>query len=75
MLGAAPGSQPCTAIRQHASIKLAEQYVNEASNYWEQGQFDQALKNADQALELDPANQKAAKLRQLALHMQTKTPK
>jgi serine/threonine protein kinase len=75
VLGAAPGSQPCTAIRQHASIKLAEQYVNEASNYWEQGQFDQALKNADQALELDPANQKAAKLRQLALHMQTKPPK
>jgi len=63
------GSQPCTAIRQHASIKLAEQLVNEGTAHLEKGEFDKALRSAEQALDLDPANQDAAKLKRLALQM------
>jgi tetratricopeptide (TPR) repeat protein len=63
------GSQPCTAIRQHASTKLAEQFVNESTAYWEKGEFDKALHSAEKALSLDPANKNAAKLKRLALRM------
>jgi len=37
ILSASASSEPCTAIRQHASIKLAEQFVNESTAYWEKG--------------------------------------
>jgi serine/threonine protein kinase len=69
VLSALAGSQPCTAIRQHASIKLAEQFVNESTAYWEKGEFDKALRSAEKALDLDPANKNAAKLKRLALQM------
>jgi serine/threonine protein kinase len=69
VLSASAGTQPCTAIRQHASIKLAEQFVNESTAYWEKGEFDKALRSAEKALDLDPANKNAAKLRRLALQM------
>ena len=69
VLTASAGSQPCTAIRQHASIKLAEQFVNESTAYWEKGEFDKALRSAEKALDLDPANKNAAKLKRLALQM------
>ena len=75
VLSANPGSQPCTAIHQHASIKLAEQFVEEGTAHWEKGEFDQALHSAEKALELDPANQRAAKLKQLAMHMKSQTAK
>jgi len=75
VLSANAGSQPCTAIRQHASIKLAEQFVEEGTAHWEKGEFDQALHSAEKALELDPANQRATKLKQLALHMKAQTAK
>jgi serine/threonine protein kinase len=75
VLSANAGSQPCTAIHQHASIKLAEQFVEEGTAHWEKGEFDQALHSAEKALELDPANQRAAKLKQLALHMKAQTAK
>jgi hypothetical protein len=75
VLSANPGSQPCTAIHQHASIKLAEQFVEEGTAHWEKGEFDQALHSAEKALELDPANQRATKLKQLALHMKAQTAK
>jgi hypothetical protein len=75
VLSASAGSQPCTAIRQHASIKLAEQFVNEGTVYWEKGEFDKALQSAEKAIDLDPANQNAVKLKQLALHMKVLTPK
>jgi tetratricopeptide (TPR) repeat protein len=71
-LSASAGSQPCTAIRQHASIKLAEQFVNESSAYWEKGEFDKALRSAEKALDLDPTNQDAAKLKRLALQMKSR---
>jgi tetratricopeptide (TPR) repeat protein len=73
VLSASAGSQPCTAIRQHASIKLAEQFVNESAAYWEKGEFDKALRSAEKALDLDPANKNAAKLKGLALHMKPQT--
>jgi tetratricopeptide (TPR) repeat protein len=69
VLSASAGSQPCTAIRQHASIKLAEQFVKESTAYWEKGEFDKALRSAEKALDLDPANKNAAKLKRLALQM------
>jgi serine/threonine protein kinase len=75
VLSANAGSQPCTAIHQHASIKLAEQFVEEGTAHWEKGEFDQALHSAEKALELDPANQRAAKLKQLALHMKSQKAK
>jgi serine/threonine protein kinase len=69
VLNAAAGSQPCAAIQQHAAIKLAEQLVNEGAAYWEKGEFSKALHSAEKALELDPANKNAAKLKRLALRM------
>ena len=69
VLSASAGSQPCAAIRQHASIKLAEQFVKESTAYWEKGEFDKALRSAEKALDLDPANQNAIKLRNLAVQM------
>jgi Protein kinase domain/Tetratricopeptide repeat len=69
VLSAATGSQPCAAIQQHAAIKLAEQLVNEGAAYWERGEFTKALHSAEKALELDPANKNAAKLKKLALRM------
>jgi len=69
VLNAAAGSQPCAAIHQHAAIKLAEQLVNEGAAYWEKGEFSKALRSAEKALELDPANKNAAKLKGLALRM------
>jgi tetratricopeptide (TPR) repeat protein len=69
VLSASAGSQPCTAIRQHASIKLAEQFVNESTVFWEKGEFEKALRSAEEALKLDPANENAAKLKRLALQM------
>src|SRR6266446_4406261 len=73
VLSTSAGSQPCTAIRQHASIKLAEQFVKESTAYWEKGEFDKALRSAEKALDLDPANKNAAKLKRLALQIKTPT--
>jgi serine/threonine protein kinase len=73
VLRASASSQPCTAIRQHASIKLAEQYVNESAANWEKGDFDKALRSAEKALDLDPANQDATRLKRLALQMKPHT--
>src|SRR5450432_2485740 len=73
VLSTSPGSQPCAAIHQHAAIKLAEQLVNEAAAHWEKGDFDDALRSAEAALALDPANKNAAKLKKLALKMKPQT--
>jgi serine/threonine protein kinase len=73
VLSTSPGSQPCAAIHQHAAIKLAEQFVNEAAAHWEKGDFDDALRSAEAALALDPANKNAARLKKLALKMKPQT--
>ena len=73
VLSASAGSQPCAAIHQHAAIKLAEQLVNEAAAHWEKGDFDDALRSAEAALALDPANKNAARLKKLALRMKPQT--
>jgi serine/threonine protein kinase len=73
VLSASAGSQPCAAIHQHAAIKLAEQFVNKAAADWEKGDFDDALRNAEAALALDPANKNAARLKKLALKMKPQT--
>lgn len=73
VLSASPGSQPCSAIHRHAAIKLAEQLVNKAAADWEKGDFDDALRNSEAALVLDPANKNAAKLKKLALKMKPQT--
>jgi tetratricopeptide (TPR) repeat protein len=69
VLSVSAGSEPCTAIRQRASIKLAEQFVDESTAYWEKGEFDKTLRSAEKALDLDPANKNAAKLKRLVLQM------
>ena len=69
LLSASAGSQPCSAILQHSSVKLAEQFVNESTAYWEKGEFDKALRSAEKALDLDPTNKSAAKLKRLVLQM------
>lgn len=74
VLAASADSQPCTSIRQHASIKLAEQFVNESTAYWEKGEFDKALRSAEKALDLDPTNRNASKLKRLALQMKPQYP-
>jgi Flp pilus assembly protein TadD len=48
---------------------LAEKLVNEAAAFWEKGDFDHALRSAQKALDLDPANKNAARLKGLALRM------
>ena len=63
------GDQSCVAIRQHAAVKLADQYVDESTRCWEKGDFEEALQWAERALELDPANQTATKLKNLATQM------
>jgi hypothetical protein len=74
VLTTSAGSQPCTAIRQRASVKLAEQLVDESASYWEKGEFDKALRSAERALGLDPANKHAARLKALALRMKAQGP-
>jgi hypothetical protein len=62
-------NQPCNIIKQHASIKLAEQLVSQAQAHFEKGEFDEALWSAEKALDLDPANQKAIKFKKLSALM------
>jgi hypothetical protein len=47
--------------------------VNEAAANWEKGGFDDALRSAEAALALDPANKNAARLKKLALKMKPQT--
>jgi serine/threonine protein kinase len=73
VLSASAGSEPCASIHRHAAIKLAEQLVNKAAADWEKGDFDDALRNSETALVLDPANKNAARLKKLALKMKPQT--
>ena len=73
VIGLSPGDQPCAAIRQHAAVKLADQYVDESTRCWEKGDFEKALQWAERALELDPANKTAEKLKNLATQMKKQT--
>jgi len=72
ILAAAAGSQPCASIRQRASSQLAEKYVSQGMAQWEKGDFDAAGQSADRALQLDPANQNAIKLKKLAMQMKNR---
>jgi len=63
----------CMTIRQHASIKLAQQLVSKGQSELEQGQLDEAVWSADQAMKLDPSNRNAAKLKLLALKLKPRT--
>lgn len=63
------GSQSCFTIKQHASVKLAEQLVSQGQNHFEKGEFDEALWSAEKALNLDPGNQNAVKLKKLSIQM------
>ena len=66
VLESLPRDPTCTSVKQHASMKLSEQFVNQGLAHWEKGEFDEAKWNAEKALDLDPANQSAAKLKRLA---------
>jgi len=56
----------CTIIRQHASVKLARELVDQGRLQFQRGEFDDAIWSAEGALKLDPTNANAAKLKQLA---------
>ena len=72
VLASAPRNQTCVTVKQHASTKLAEQLVNQGLAHWEKGEFDEAKWSADKALELDPTNQSAIKLKKLADQMKSR---
>lgn len=69
VLSTLPGNQACITIKQHASVKLSEQLVNQGQAHFEKGEFDEAVWNAEKALDLDPTNQNALKLKKLATEM------
>jgi tetratricopeptide (TPR) repeat protein len=69
VLKASPDNRSCRTIKQHASVKLAEQVVTQGQDHFEKGEFDEALWSAEKALELDPTNQSALKLKKLATQM------
>jgi Flp pilus assembly protein TadD len=52
---------------------MAQQLVNEGQAHFERGEFDEAAWSADKALELDPANQNAVKLKRLSLEVKPKS--
>jgi tetratricopeptide (TPR) repeat protein len=61
-----PRNQTCITVKQHASVKLADQLVSLGLAQWEKGEFDEAKWRAEKALDLDPSNQGAIKLKTLA---------
>jgi len=63
------GNEACTTVKQHASVKLAEQLIREGQTHLEKGEFDEALWNAEKALKLDPSNPNAAKLKEISVQM------
>jgi hypothetical protein len=73
VLKASNGDKTCRAIREHSGVKMAQQLVNEGQAYFEKGEFDEAVWSADKALEFDPANQNAVKLKRLSLQMKPKS--
>jgi tetratricopeptide (TPR) repeat protein len=62
-------NQTCTTIKQHASLKLADQLVSQGQSHFERGEFDEAVWSAEKALDVDPANQNAVRLKKLAIQM------
>jgi len=74
VLKTSPGNNICTTIKQHASIKLAEKLVGQGQAHFEKGEFDEALWSAEEALNLDPDNLNALKLKKLASGMKPHTP-
>ncbi len=69
VLKASTGDPTCNSIKQRSSLKLADQLVNQGQSLFEKGEFDEAMWRAERALDLDPNNQNALKLRKLALQM------
>lgn len=66
VLATSPQNQTCMTLKQHASMKLADQLVTKGLAQWEKGDFDDATLSADQALALDRGNQNAIKLKKLS---------
>lgn len=62
-------SEPCATIRQRASVKLAEDLVRKGQLQVQQGEFDEALWSAEAAINLDPSNASALKLKKLVILM------
>jgi len=74
VLSKTPGNSDCVTLRQHASVKLAQQLVTKGQSQLEQGQVDEAMWSADEAMKLDPTNRNAAKLKLLALKLKPRAP-
>ena len=69
VLRASAQNQTCITVKQHSSMKLSEQLVGQGQAHLEKGEFDEAMWSAEKAMELDPSNQNALKLKKLALQM------
>ncbi len=63
------GNAPCTTIRQHAYVKLAQELVKQGQSQLQRGEFNEAIWSAEKAIGMDPANTNAAKLKQLAVQL------
>ncbi len=74
MLSKSRNNAGCGAIRQHAAVKLAQQFVDKGQTDLEKGEFDEAMWSADAAIKLDPANHGAAKLKLLAAQLKPRLP-
>ena len=60
------GNKGCLTIRLRASVKLAQDLVTRGQLEIQRGKFDEALWSAEEAINLDPANTNAVKLKELA---------
>jgi hypothetical protein len=69
VLNTSPGNQTCITVKQHASVKLCEDFVRQGQAHFERGEFDEAVWSAEKALGFDPTNQNALKLKKLSAEM------
>lgn len=60
------GSKECATIRQRSSVKLAQELVRRGQSQIQRGEFNEALWSAEEAMNLDPGNVNAVKLKELA---------
>ncbi|WP_433974265.1 hypothetical protein [Tunturiibacter lichenicola] len=73
VLARKPSEIACMTIRQHASVKLARQLVEQGRLEFQRGQFDEALWSAESAVALDPGSVNATKLRDLASSVKSRS--
>ena len=69
VLAAHPANESCRDLEHDASAKLARQLVDKGQTELQRGQLEDAARNADRALRLDPANGQAKTLQTVAQNL------